>query len=509
MYDSQPFDPNSKPRTGALPRTSGLRTRVSSALNREIEISQPEPIRQAKSLPPSVSSPVTQAPASDKKDRWAKWAFFLLIGYSVLGRAFAYIGVKPLFIGDLSLAALILFNTRAVVQRWYSALVKDQALTGFGWALLIFILYGIFETIYGVFLGYDRLTALQIFVFNIYPIYVFLGIWAGTKRPEYLRKYVFVTAWFSALYGPAYLLFLQKLNWTMPGSGAHIMNQAGSGPILGMLALEAKPSKYWFPLLIGSFMLLAMQLRGEWVGFGLSILIWAYLEKKLNRVMVFVLLAGVLLAVGFVWNVEIPNPGRGTVSSKNVIARLLTIVQSEKAEEVSDQGRGYNGTVHWREVWWRHIRDTVFENKKSVVLGLGYGYPLHLLNPDLKGEEVRTPHSILYFTFAYSGLIGMFTFGLLQSTMGLLLWRTYKKTGSSFGLATWAATLATSLFGNCWESPPSAIPVYILIGLCIAPGLVDQKIQDIMRLPLSSSERFRSGFRRFPSARVPALGERG
>ena len=89
-----------------------------------------------------------------------------------------------------------------------------------------------------------------------------------------------------------------------------MMNQAGSGPILGMLALEAKPSKYWFPLLIGSFILLAMQLRGEWVGFGLSILIWAYLEKKLNRVMVFVLLAGVLLAVGFVWNVEIPNPGR-------------------------------------------------------------------------------------------------------------------------------------------------------------------------------------------------------
>ena len=112
-----------------------------------------------------------------------------------------------------------------------------------------------------------------------------------------------------------------------------------------------------------------------------------------------------------------------------MIARLLTIVQSEKAEEVSDQGRGYNGTVHWREVWWRHIRDTVFENKKSVVLGLGYGYPLHLLNPDLKGEEVRTPHSILYFTFAYSGLIGMFTFGLLQSTMGLLLWRTYKENG--------------------------------------------------------------------------------
>jgi hypothetical protein len=127
----------------------------------------------------------------------------------------------------------------------------------------------------------------------------------------------------------------------------------------------------------------------------------------------------------------------------------------------------------------------------------------------LKAEEVRTPHSILYFTFAYSGLIGMFTFGLLQSTMGLLLWRTYKKTGSSFGLATWAATLATSLFGNCWESPPSAIPTYILVGLCIAPGLVDQKIQDVMRLPLSSSERLRSSVRRFKSARVPALGERG
>ncbi len=42
-------------------------------------------------------------------------------------------------------------------------------------SLLLFILYGGFEVLYGLYSGYSPLTALQNLVFNIYPVYFFCG----------------------------------------------------------------------------------------------------------------------------------------------------------------------------------------------------------------------------------------------------------------------------------------------------------------------------------------------
>jgi hypothetical protein len=454
-----------------LGATSGVpKTRVADALSRERQIA-----------PPAQAAPTgTAAQVLPRVDRWTKWIFFLLVGYSLFGRTFAYIGVRPLFIGDAFLGCFILFNTRAVLKRWYSALVRDQPLSFFSWALVFFMLFGVFELVRGIFFGHDAFTALQLLVFNVYPLYIFAGLWAGERRPDMVKRFIFITAWFSAIYGPLYLAVLHKINWSLPGAGPSLLPQAGSGPILGMLAVESRTSKYWFPLTIAVFMLFAMQLRGEWVGLGLSILVWAFLEKKLSRVALFGLLATILLGIGFVGNVQIPGP-RGTISTQTVVMRLLSIVTPEKASEVSKEAAVANGTVHWREVWWKNIRNEVLAEKETTIIGLGYGYPLHKLNPSLApNEEVRTPHSILYFTFAYSGLVGMAIFFTLQATLGGLLWRTFKVTGNAFGLATWAATLATSLFGNCWESPPAAIPTYILLGLCILPGLMPNRAKNLV-----------------------------
>ena len=66
---------------------------------------------------------------------------------------------------------------------------RSDPLYGVAWALLVSMVYGIAETIYGVLLGYPLFTALQILVFsNICPVYLFLGIWVGFRDPATCRK---------------------------------------------------------------------------------------------------------------------------------------------------------------------------------------------------------------------------------------------------------------------------------------------------------------------------------
>ena len=98
-----------------------------------------------------------------KWDNWSKWVLFLLVGYSLTGRSFAYLGIPPakLFIGDLTLAAFIFLRPRKLFDPWLKALTKGGPLGPFAWILLASIAYGIFEVIRGVLIGFSPLTAIK------------------------------------------------------------------------------------------------------------------------------------------------------------------------------------------------------------------------------------------------------------------------------------------------------------------------------------------------------------
>ena len=76
--------------------------------------------------------------------------------------------------------------------------------------MLISISYGIFQVIRGVLLGFQPLTAVQNLVFNVYPLYLFVGIWVGKRRPELLLRYVQIL--------PSCFAFMRRptcCTWTM------------------------------------------------------------------------------------------------------------------------------------------------------------------------------------------------------------------------------------------------------------------------------------------------------
>ena len=115
----------------------------------------------------------------------------------------------------LLLGGLVLFSVRVLWDRWYLALTwRSDPMKGVGWALLVSLLYGIAQVIYGVsFLGHSLFTALQILVFNLGPVYLFLGIWVGFRHPGTIRKYIRFLAWWLVIYTPLYFIFLQNLNF--------------------------------------------------------------------------------------------------------------------------------------------------------------------------------------------------------------------------------------------------------------------------------------------------------
>jgi hypothetical protein len=415
-----------------------------------------------------------------KWDMWSKWVLFLLVGLSLTGRSFSYLGIPPakLFIGDLTLAAFIFLRPRQLFDPWIKALTKGGALGPLAWILLISISYGIFQVIRGVLLGFTPIIAVENLVFNVYPLYLFLGLWLGKRRPELLLKFVQVFAVLFCIYAPAYLLFLHTINVKMPGSdGVNVFGQVAGGGfiILSLLCLDPKPGRWWPAMAVAAAALLAVQVRSEWLGMIVATMIWGVLSKKMTRVAWIGAGIFAVLAVGALADVNLPSPGErgGKISSTEIVARGLAAVSPDMARDLtgSENVNFYSGTIKWRKMWWHAIWVNSQENFTNLLIGPGYGFPLKNLVSYLKDPDLRTPHNVFYYALGYTGWIGVSIFFTLQAGCGVLLWRTYKVTGQSWGLAVWASGLTAAFFGNVMETPWGAIPFYLMTGLFVAPHL--------------------------------------
>jgi hypothetical protein len=407
-------------------------------------------------------------------DNWSKLVVVYLWSSQFLGKASVYIG--------LALGGLLLFNARVFWDRWYLALTRrSDPLNRFSWALLVSLLYGIGQVIRGILIGYEPMIALQILVFNLCPVYLFLGLWIGFHHRGIIRTYVRFLAWLAVVYTPLYFIFFKNLHITLsgivPGSGLEILSNPGSGSLtlLGLLTLERSLAQFWIPVVVLVCLTIGYQERADWLGFGLCLLVWGKLTNKMGRFMAIAgCIFGVLLIASLIDLKLPPFPGRGgELSARGTLARMAGSISPEMASQFgvdAATARMDYGTVYWRKHWWANIRNEVSKDYKSEIFGMGYGYPLaKLATRDVEKEGTRSPHSIFYFTLAYSGIVGFGIFCWLEICMMLLLWRIYKVSGETFGLIYWLFTLIGAFFGNLIETPQASIPLYLLCGMAMGP----------------------------------------
>ena len=229
-------------------------------------------------------------------------------------------------------------------------------------------------------------------------------------------------------------------------------------------------------MLMGAIVLLAAQVRAEWLGMALALVIWGVLSRKMTKVAAFGAAIATLLVIGFALDFSIPSPGErgGAISSNEIVARGIAAVSPDLARDLtgSENTGFYRGTVTWRERWWKAIWTNSQENYTNLLIGPGYGFMLRNLVNYLKDSgAVRTPHSVFFYALGYGGWIGVVFFVLLQAACAALMWRAYRITGQSFGVAVWALSLLGAFFGNVLETPSGAIPFYLTLGLVVGPTL--------------------------------------
>jgi O-Antigen ligase len=393
-----------------------------------------------------------------------------------------YLGVGAVGLA-LLLGFLLFFSTRALWDPWVLALTQRRnVLNEFAWPLLISVVYGIAELINGIiFQGYDKVYALKILLFNVNPVYVFLGVYVGFRHPGFMRKFVQFSAWQMVVYAPLYFLVLNKIHFTVgdPDSGFSFLGNPGTGsvPLIGLIAYETHLGQYWAPILVLSCLTIANQERADWLGLILALMVWGWLAGQIRRVFTILGTITVVLIIAALIDLKLPPiPGRGgELSARGTISRLAGSISPELAEQVSEN-RGdasfYYGTVYWRKRWWAAIREEISKDPMTITFGFGYGYPLaKLAGEGTLAQGTRSPHSIFYFTLAYSGAVGVTIFFWLEFTIARLLYRVYKETGQIYGLAIWIYQFSGAFFGNFLETP-SGILFYMTVGLCVGPMML-------------------------------------
>ncbi len=423
---------------------------------------------------------------STRHKSWAYVIGFLLLGYLSMGRSFAYLGIPPLriFIGEMVLGAFLFQHPRAIVGKWAGALMSASPLSGLAWAIYLFVGYGIFQLLRGIILGYPPLTAIQCFVFNIYPLYFFIGLWIGHQHTWFLDKIIYLLAWWNSIYGVAYILALSHLPWTIPGVALEVelfgLPGGTAVAILGLLSFERKLARSWLLLLTNAFVLLGLQVRAEWLGFLASLLLWGWLSKRLGLMLKGISIIIILIGVGYATDFSLPSPKSrgGEISVREIFARAIAPLNPEMASKYTRNTEAYAGTATWRMNWWRAIWDSVHQNETNILLGHGYGFHLGGLGPYQIAEDTRTPHNVFLYALAYGGWIGVIIFITLQLFLVRLLWIAYRLTKQPFGIAFWVLSLFMASFGNFFETPFGAIPFYLLIGLAIAPALTSKGVDD-------------------------------
>jgi hypothetical protein len=398
----------------------------------------------------------------------------LLVGNLTLGRSFAHIGVPPVYVDELSLALFLLARIGSWPAEWLGAMMRPGPLTALTWLITLSGIYGLIQCARGIDAGYDRKAALQDLLFHFYPLFVFVGLWVGASHRDFMVRLLPPLAWVHGIYGIAYMTVLHNIGSDNldPGEASWFGDPIGSAIILiGLLSLELPLRRVWLPALLNLGVLLALQVRAEFLAFVVGFVLWSCLSRHLLRALGIVMVCLTLFLIAAALDVRIASPGTrgGEISARALIGKVLAPVAPETAKTYKRDADDDADTAAWRTGWWRAIWDMVHRTPEHALFGLGYGYPIWDLHPQGLDFKLRTPHNAVVYALAHTGWIGVTFFAAIQLALGRLLWRAYRLSRQPFGLCVWLMLLVKGMFENFFETPFNSIPFYLITGLSLGP----------------------------------------
>lgn len=408
-----------------------------------------------------------------------------LAGYAFFGKGFAYLGVFPVFVGELCLAlgiaALLVGGGLGVALR-----------SPISWVLAAFMVHGALRT--APYWSSEGVDALRDGVLWGYGAFALL-VSAALSRPGWFERalgaYASVLPWFLLWTAPALLVFemfpgeIPKL----PGSGVPVLHVkpgdfgvhlAGGAAFLGLglhglvRARRLPRATEWLLWLAGlaGFVAVGSQSRSAMLAVLVALGVVA-VKARLGRLLQIVAVAAVVGGVLFTLGLEMNVGSRGRkVSPQQVVANLGSIVGSAARP-------GLETTREWRKNWWRDIVE-------YTVLGeyfwSGKGYGINLATEDGyvvdQDRTLRSPHNGTLTVLARSGVPGLTLWVLLHACFGVAMLRAYARANRAgfetwaridlWILAYWSAFLVNSSFDVFLEGPQGGIWFWSLVGFGLA-----------------------------------------
>ena len=461
---------------------------------------RPSPLVRLLGPTPDAYTPYATLPKVRRVQRWFLGLLGVtLVGYAIINKSFAYIGVAPIFIGEVCL----LLGVASLFGCAWSSLKGTLRLAV---PLLLFMGWGAVCTF--PYFNEHQFDALRDGVIWGYGFFALILCALVLDKPTRLRWMVRYYGIFSVIFlvvAPATMIFIRAVGGdnlgrgvpTFPGTeiplafikggdiGVHLAGVFGYAVLLGSLPTV--------------FLLLTIPLNGALMQSSRAALVcfatalvpyFAYRPRhKIGWLLLGWLLVGftLLWSSGFVWA---PEGEKREFSAKNIIQSVQSLVGAGGHEEM-------NHTKKWRMWWWEDIVEYTFD---GPYFWYGKGYGVNLADSDgfqVEFDEtpLRSPHNGHLTVLARSGVPGLGLWVACHASLTLLLtarlWEAHRRGDEAWARALlWLGTmhvifLINATFDVFLEGPMGGIWFWSIFGVALAaaelsrthPGLLDGAVK--------------------------------
>src|ERR1700687_17162 len=421
-------------------------------------------------------------------DRYILALSYVLLGYAMIGKGFAYLGLPPLFTGEIALFAglVVLLRTGCLVAV-FATLPSLVLATTMLWVLLRTLPY------LGVY-GFDALRDSVVIMYGGFAFVVIaLLLEDGRRGNSMIRSF----GAFLSIYVPT-IPFIYAVNPYMTDyvpnwpcynvpmlqirSGEVAVHLTGAA--LFVLVGFRKVPSLWIVFVLAAMMMVSASSRNALLAIVLPLTFAVLVLGKVRELAAVFVVGLTILATAYAVETtftdyrEARATSERSLSARQIVNNVVSIV--------GEGGGQTEGTKTWRLEWWNIIlANTMF----GPNFWIGRGFGLNLADadgfrdgdhPDL--PALRSPHNVHMTMLARAGVPGAALWlGLLTSwfAMMMLSMLTARRHGQTewAGLFLFASCYAASFvinasFDVALEGPMQGIWFWCLVGFGIGSAMV-------------------------------------
>jgi hypothetical protein len=420
-------------------------------------------------------------------DRYLALLAVALLGYALMGKGFAYLGLPPLYVGEIAFLSgmVVLFRTGAFVGA-LATLPAVLLVVLMAWVLARTIP---FVSIY----GFDALRDSTIVMYGGFAFIVIGLLLQDARRIDtVLRYYNIMMASLPAMFVGFYLThyweeYLPRLvgpvsivQLTTSAVGTHL-----AGTMVFVLIGFRKVSFPWLLVWFATFTMVAATNRAATLAALVPVMFAILVLGRIRLLLTTLLVAVSIFAVLFTVESSFTEDDDADPSAERQVS-AHQIVENAKSL-VGDSGQqNVEGTKQWRLNWWNIIiNETLYG--PSFWTGRGFGINLAEADGFVTADPthmapLRSPHNAHMTLMARAGVPGVTLwalvlvswFGMMMRAILMARWRGHERWVELFLFVVCYATsiLINATFDVTLEGPMQGIWFWCLFGFGVGSVMI-------------------------------------